>query len=249
MPFADPLARGKTKDKLELTELSAPLIDTVLGPGQVLYVPAGFPHTTDTKWTDSDRLPEDVRTREPSVHLTLGVDTHIWGLTYASIREFAYKRAGIEGSMLTKMKENHYWRYQSPLPVGFLADDSQLTSNTAEKSHELLRAEINAEFISILKESEPARWPSEMPNEQIVVNLGLNEVVDRLLSHHFQLVEIFQQMYADVAYQLTPTKMNLSIFRNQLYFKELEKAMEELHIWSAPKVSKEKKSRSQRQKK
>ena len=46
MPKADPLARGKSKDKLELTELSSPLLDIVLTPGQVLYVPAGFPHTT-----------------------------------------------------------------------------------------------------------------------------------------------------------------------------------------------------------
>ena len=46
MPKADPLARGKSKDKLELTEMSSPLLDIVLTAGQVLYVPAGFPHTT-----------------------------------------------------------------------------------------------------------------------------------------------------------------------------------------------------------
>lgn len=43
---ADPFARGKGTDVLELEELEQPLIDTVLSPGQVLYVPAGFPHTT-----------------------------------------------------------------------------------------------------------------------------------------------------------------------------------------------------------
>lgn len=48
MPRADPLARGKSKDKLELSELATPLLDIVLKPGQVLYVPAGFPHTTGT---------------------------------------------------------------------------------------------------------------------------------------------------------------------------------------------------------
>lgn len=43
---ADPFARGKGLDVLSLVELQAPLIDTVLEPGQVLYIPAGFPHTT-----------------------------------------------------------------------------------------------------------------------------------------------------------------------------------------------------------
>lgn len=43
---SDPFARGKGTDSLEFSELEPPLIDTVLGPGQILYVPAGFPHTT-----------------------------------------------------------------------------------------------------------------------------------------------------------------------------------------------------------
>ena len=43
---SDPFARGKGTDTLEFSELESPMIDTVLGPGQILYVPAGFPHTT-----------------------------------------------------------------------------------------------------------------------------------------------------------------------------------------------------------
>ena len=52
MPHADPYARGKGNDLLHSAELrgtashAQPLIDTTLQPGQVLYVPAGFPHTT-----------------------------------------------------------------------------------------------------------------------------------------------------------------------------------------------------------
>ena len=45
---ADPLARGKAHDALPLSELAPPLIDAVLAPGQLLYIPAGWPHTTDT---------------------------------------------------------------------------------------------------------------------------------------------------------------------------------------------------------
>jgi len=47
-PGSDPLARGKGDDKLSLSELGEPLLEAVLRPGQLLYVPAGFPHTTGT---------------------------------------------------------------------------------------------------------------------------------------------------------------------------------------------------------
>ena len=50
-PFADPLARGKGSDLLHHAELQAqgkgePLVDVMLRQGEVLYAPAGFPHTT-----------------------------------------------------------------------------------------------------------------------------------------------------------------------------------------------------------
>ena len=45
------LLTGKSKDTLELSELSVPLVDVVMQPGQILYVPAGFPHTTGKYWS------------------------------------------------------------------------------------------------------------------------------------------------------------------------------------------------------
>ncbi|CAN0394563.1 unnamed protein product, partial [Ectocarpus sp. 8 AP-2014] len=53
-----------------------------------LYVPAGFPHTTDTVTGMSE---DDT---DPSVHLTVGVDTHIWGLNYATLRSYSLSRSG-----------------------------------------------------------------------------------------------------------------------------------------------------------
>ena len=45
----DPLTRGKTGDVLLFEEMDdEPLLDIVLRPGDILYVPTGFPHTTDT---------------------------------------------------------------------------------------------------------------------------------------------------------------------------------------------------------
>jgi lysine-specific demethylase/histidyl-hydroxylase NO66 len=43
---SDPFARGKDSDIFLRDEVGEPIIDTVLSPGQILYVPGGFPHTT-----------------------------------------------------------------------------------------------------------------------------------------------------------------------------------------------------------
>ena len=57
---------------------------------QVLYIPAGFPHETDTIGAAASGDDADT-----SVHLTVGVDTHLWGLSYAKARELALSRAGL----------------------------------------------------------------------------------------------------------------------------------------------------------
>ena len=54
-----------------------------------------------------------MESRDPSVHLTVGIDTHIWGLNYASMREFALRRSGIEDKVLiTKLSDELYWKLQ-----------------------------------------------------------------------------------------------------------------------------------------
>ena len=85
----DPFQRGKGTDHMT-EEPGDLLIDTVMEPGQVLYMPAGFPHTCDTILEPVD---DDIAS-QPSVHLTVGVDTHLWSLSYAHLREVALARAG-----------------------------------------------------------------------------------------------------------------------------------------------------------
>lgn len=104
-PKADPFARGKGKDELPLASIGAPLLDTVMQPGQVLYIPAGYPHTTDTL--------AGVSSAEPSVHLTVGLDAHVWGLSYAGLRGYALRRAGLESDLnLAKVDPAAYWELQ-----------------------------------------------------------------------------------------------------------------------------------------
>jgi len=98
VPGADPLARGKGADSLGLDELDAtPALEATLEPGDVLYVPAGWPHTTDTL---------DCATAEPSVHLTVGVDTHVWGLDAMTV----LKAARVDHAFLGRETDApHYW--------------------------------------------------------------------------------------------------------------------------------------------
>lgn len=85
--LTDPLNRGKAGDVLSFDEMGEPLIDTVVNKGDILYVPAGFPHTTDTcTVVDVNGASKEQLFDETSVHMTMGLDTHVWALTFAHLR-------------------------------------------------------------------------------------------------------------------------------------------------------------------
>lgn len=47
------------------------------------------------------------------MHLTVGVDTHIWGLNFASLRDSSFKRSGLNDKvLLTKLDDSLYWDLQ-----------------------------------------------------------------------------------------------------------------------------------------
>ena len=222
MPKADPYARGKSKDVLDLSELSEPLLDHVMSPGQVLYVPGGFPHTTDT-------VTGIASDSEPSVHLTLGVDTHIWDLSYAGLRKLALTKADVSDKA-TVTKSEAYWRLQDALPLGFLAPSRE---SSVEEHKKLLFSGL----ISRLRLIEPAKFDS-MSDSEITASLSLEELYPRIVQHHAEITDIFGQMYADVAFKISPSKMDLSFFRSQPYFNRLEQSMEAYLAWSKPLTQK-----------
>jgi hypothetical protein len=54
-------------------------------------------------------IPED--SIDPSIHLTIGVDTLIWSLTYAGLRSMIMKRAGVDDKLIpTKLPSELYWK-------------------------------------------------------------------------------------------------------------------------------------------
>ena len=104
-----------------------------------------------------------------------------------------------------------------------------------EKQH----SPIVEPFVRLLQEAEPSRWTaSEAIEGGIAAATAANEVTARLRRHHRDVTDLFRTMYNDVGFQITPTKMNLSFFRSQPYFQQLEKIMEDLMSWSKPVSSK-----------
>jgi hypothetical protein len=150
-PHVDPFARGKLTDPMPVHllehEWQCPLLlDVTLVPGDVLFVPAGFPHTTSTTHDRMDTTgsvwtveQQEEAAASTSVHLTLGIDHHIWGLDYLTVRRWALQRAGVVDTTLgnTAYEERYQGKVNevlprsvvfdlmTPLPMGLLDDDNE----------------------------------------------------------------------------------------------------------------------------
>ncbi|KAL7459211.1 hypothetical protein ACHAWC_011004 [Mediolabrus comicus] len=117
-PTADPFARGKGDDSLPLHTLldgrdgrlgSELLMDVVTREGDILFIPAGFPHTTDTV-EESNEVDYDT-----SIHLTFNIDTHVWDLDYLGVRNAALQRNKVK-DVLSPSSDNRYVGKVNQLP-------------------------------------------------------------------------------------------------------------------------------------
>ena len=83
------LALGKGPEPLRPDALGAPALDVVVEPGDAVYVPAGWPHATDTLLLGADLPspgPATCPDGHPSLHLTLGLDHAVFSLDAFSAR-------------------------------------------------------------------------------------------------------------------------------------------------------------------
>ena len=224
-PNADPLARGKAHDSLEMSELGEPLLDCVLSPGQVLYVPAGFPHTTDTVNTAE----AGEAAGEDSVHLTIGIDTHIWGMNYASLRAGALGRASLpDGLNVQTLPKDKYWQVMGiPRSLGFLR------RHGAGGEH--ATADVAAELVRVMRLAEPKRWDAEVSDEEVARELGAEEIAQQLEQHRQRIYDVQRAMYLDAALDRLPAgppgAPRVSLFRVQEHMAKLEAAMEDHVNW------------------
>ena len=128
------------------------------------------------------------------------------------------------------MTQIHCTTPQSACSLGFLADqeDSNGDSSTASITGKASTDRIVNKLVALVQATEPSRWTSP---EETLTALSANQAVARHVRHHKEITEIFRKMYTDVAYKISPSKMDLSIFRSQPYFQEIERTMEELVKW------------------
>ena len=139
-------ARGKGDDSLPLYQIETDLgcellLETTLNPGDVLFIPAAFPHTTST-------VTDDDASDGTSIHLTLGIDHHIWELDYLSARRLALRRASVEDAALgqSRDEDNRYVGNANnvaedirkdlfaELPLGLLDNDEEKAAPYIEKA-------------------------------------------------------------------------------------------------------------------
>lgn len=200
----DPLARGKNGDVLSFDELQQdqPLIDTVIQPGDVLYVPTGFPHTTDTA-TCVDGVDESVF-QEPSVHLTMGLDTHVWFLAMAHLRWSLLQRCSTTfNADLTD--DTLYWKAMASIPFGFLGGqawrstvESIQAGNGVGVDFKVLVAD---QLRDILVSMEPTRWKEVSDNgtESLPTKEQIDETVEFFVAEHWKaLMETQEELFEDV---------------------------------------------------
>jgi hypothetical protein len=159
-----------------------------------MYVPAGFPHTTDTATVvDDESVPAPVEEDDDSkklfddssVHLTMGLDTHVWALTYAHLRWTLLQRCGKDWKLDIKNDED-YWDSMKTLPIGFL-----LRSKSEDNAEDVTLEELK----HVLNNLEPTRWAKEsMPSDE-----EIRQVVKYMLEEHLSsLLEIQEIMYSDI---------------------------------------------------
>ena len=258
--MADMYARGKGEDALALHALESThgctkLIDVTLEAGDVLFVPAGFPHTTDTAEEEKGEGSAEVKEDATSIHLTFNLDTHVWDLDYLSARRLALARAGVPDTALgqTRDTDNRYVGQANllpskiradlfeALPLGLLEDDDVGAAMVDQVA-------ANLERISLLVDVTTASAvPASVWKETVV----------RLRQQGMELYDIHRDMYLaaieegrirktelemtahltgealERARAMTPEKMQrLSLFRVRDYYEKINASKGALVNWS-----------------
>ena len=246
-------ARGKNDDNLPLYSIESDfgcqlLIETTLNPGDLMFCPAAFPHTTSTVADDDSPAEQD----SPSIHLTLGIDHHIWELDYLSARRLALRRACVTDTALgqTEDGDNQYIGKANELPNDIQKD------LFAELPLGLLDEDDKAATFVEMAVSELKRISRAVDEETAsAVDSSLwRESIERFRQEGMELFEIHRDMYLAAIEEgrtreaedamtahldkstrrvMTPERMQrLSCFRVKRFFDQINDSKKALKEWS-----------------
>eukprot|EP00522_Entomoneis_paludosa_P012362 CAMPEP_0172455404 /NCGR_PEP_ID=MMETSP1065-20121228/12050_1 /TAXON_ID=265537 /ORGANISM="Amphiprora paludosa, Strain CCMP125" /LENGTH=581 /DNA_ID=CAMNT_0013207865 /DNA_START=274 /DNA_END=2019 /DNA_ORIENTATION=- len=197
-PQAEMFARGKMEDSLPLYLMESDLgcellLETSLYPGDVLFIPAAFPHTTSTiPNADNDHPATD----DTSLHMTMGLDHHIWELDYLSVRRLALRRAGVADTALGRMMddENAYTGacnelpanvrkdLFAELPLGFLNEEMDDTAKSA-------MMDTVTQEVKRISHAVDEATASQVPDSI------WRETVERVRQQGVELLDVHRDMY------------------------------------------------------
>ena len=270
--MADVFARGKGTDNLPLHVLEEEnasgeggedknlLLETELNPGDVLFIPAGFPHTTSTTVYNEDDNNSDGDDKT-SVHLTFNIDTRVWELDYLNARRLALRRANIIDKALgqSRDEDNVYIGRVNELPkeihcdllkefpLGFINnDDDESSASLSYSSVDTVTTELKRIAHAVDEDTfnsvEESIW---------------KETIEKLKQEGQEYLDIHRDMYiaaieegrtrkAERAMkahiddkqrkkkvQLTPDQIQrLSLFRVQKYYEKIKTVKTDLLKWS-----------------
>jgi hypothetical protein len=265
-PTADMYARGKGDDSLPLYSLEEgsygckKLLDVVVEAGDVLFIPAAFPHTTDTvTYMDVDLVVPEKKTKTTSIHLTFNFDTHVWDLNYLSARWLALRRAGVADTALGQdnIEDNRYVGNVNLLPKEARTDLMEnLPLNFLDEENS------SSTIDHVVSELERISQQVDQTTYDQVPSGIWRETVEKIRTQGIELLDIHRDMYLAAidegrerkseeamtahltgdalarARAFTPEKMQrLSLFRVPKFFEQITDAKNALTKWSSEGVN------------
>ena len=189
-PSADPFARGKGEDDLPVETLEASgsklLFEVTLNPGDVLFVPSRFPHTTDTLSCYKDEPEKEFGVDDWSIHLTVGLDSHVWSMNYMSMRRLGLMKFGL----VDVLGRTGATVVDDSACVGFV------NSLSRDLREQLFRS-INGDFLQQGDVAAAVGVESKMAAELFLLNLRVN--AEATLGHEENLTLTLEQCMEIVA--------------------------------------------------
>eukprot|EP00435_Cladocopium_sp_Y103_P029161 s1318_g7.t1 len=186
----DPLRRGKDGDVIE--HLGDPLLDVVLEPGDILYVPLGFGHQTSTSGLSG-----------PSWHITLNLDSVIWGLSYrllwSASQRYARLRRGERDEAVCLGSSTALCKQLFPWALSVKdGDGSPVDAEINQKwgsGYECLEPPEDVQQLSTELLERAQIWHGKACDD--VLPEDVHQAFQMLLEHRQRLLSLHQLMYAE----------------------------------------------------
>ena len=134
-----------------------------------------------------------------AVHLTMGLDTHVWGLTLAHLRWSILQRCDKEHTINIE-NDDIFWQAMETIPIGFLVP-GESWKTTIENIKEGKGLDntysqlVMEELKRIMLLLEPKRWTKEdLPTDE-----DIHQVINYMITQHLQtLMEVQEEMLSDI---------------------------------------------------